>query len=137
MADETRILIVDDHPVVRLGIAQLISEEPDLTVTADAETSTDAMKKLSEGGLDMTIVDLSLGSGSGLELIYVDLGAGDDVLDASGTAVDVEAGVYQCLVHSTIEVRLIESGFVSLFDVGNFACCTDGNTAVDDLVEHA
>jgi len=69
MPDRTKILIVDDHPVVRLGISQLISEEHDLMVSADAENAQAAMRKLSEGGIDMTIVDLSLESGSGLELI--------------------------------------------------------------------
>lgn len=69
MADKARILIVDDHPVVRLGISQLISENPDLKVTEEAENAQQAMKKLSAGGIDMTIVDLSLESGSGLELI--------------------------------------------------------------------
>ena len=67
--EKTRILIVDDHPVVRLGISQLITEEPDLQVIADAEDAQSAMKKLAAGGIDMTIVDLSLEGGSGLELL--------------------------------------------------------------------
>jgi len=65
----SRILIVDDHPVVRLGITQLISEEPDLQVVADAERPQEAMKRLKEGDIDMTIVDLSLEGGSGLDLV--------------------------------------------------------------------
>lgn len=69
MSETTRILIVDDHPVVRLGIKQLISEEVDLNVIADAEGPLEAMRRLSEGDIDMTIVDLSLKSGSGLELV--------------------------------------------------------------------
>lgn len=69
MAKKARILIVDDHPVVRLGISQLISETSDLEVTQEAENAQEAMKKLSAGNIDMTIVDLSLESGSGLELI--------------------------------------------------------------------
>ncbi|MFC1549374.1 response regulator [Nitrospirota bacterium] len=69
MDKETRILIVDDHPVVRLGITQLISEEPDLHVIADAEGPQEAMKKLAETDIHMTIVDLSLEGGSGLELV--------------------------------------------------------------------
>jgi len=69
MNETTRILIVDDHPVVRLGIKQLISEEADLDVVEDAEGPQDAMRKLAAGGIDMTIVDLSLTTGSGLELV--------------------------------------------------------------------
>lgn len=69
MVEKARLLIVDDHPVVRLGISQLISEEPDLVVAKDAEDAVGAMRKLSEGGIEMTIVDLSLENGNGLELI--------------------------------------------------------------------
>jgi DNA-binding NarL/FixJ family response regulator len=69
MNEVTRILIVDDHPVVRLGITQLISEEPDLQVIADAEGPQEAMKRLAEDSIEMTIVDLSLEGGSGLELV--------------------------------------------------------------------
>lgn len=69
MDKKTRILIVDDHPVVRLGISQLISAESDLEVCADAENAMAALKRLKEGDIEMTIVDLSLEGGSGLDLI--------------------------------------------------------------------
>jgi DNA-binding NarL/FixJ family response regulator len=63
-----RILIVDDHPIVRLGIRQMIATEPHLTVCGEAE-SVSAALELVKANPDLAIVDLSLGYGSGLELI--------------------------------------------------------------------
>lgn len=64
-----RILLVDDHAVVRFGIAQLINRQADLVVCGeqeDARKALDAMIKLSP---DIVIADLSLKDSSGLELI--------------------------------------------------------------------
>jgi DNA-binding NarL/FixJ family response regulator len=65
----TRIVIVDDHPIVRLGIRQMLASEPDLEVCGEA-ASADAAKQLIEGAPpDLAIVDLSLEQGTGLDLI--------------------------------------------------------------------
>ena len=65
----TRILIVDDHPIVRLGIRQMLAAEPDLEVCGEAE-SADAAKQLATSARpDLAIVDLSLAEGTGLDLI--------------------------------------------------------------------
>ncbi len=64
-----RILIVDDHAIVREGLRGLIDREPDLTVSAEAATLTDALKSCDESRPDAVIVDLALGSDSGLDLI--------------------------------------------------------------------
>jgi DNA-binding NarL/FixJ family response regulator len=64
-----RILIVDDHPIVRLGVRQLINAEPDLSVCADVETAEAAIDFISRERPDLAIVDLSLGGRSGLELL--------------------------------------------------------------------
>ena len=64
-----RILIVDDHPVVRLGIRQAISTDPRLTVTAEAESADEALDAIRRTPVDLVIVDLSLKSGAGLSLI--------------------------------------------------------------------
>jgi DNA-binding NarL/FixJ family response regulator len=62
-------LIVDDHPIVRLGIRQMIAAERDLEVCGEADTS-DAAKQLTKSARpDLVIVDLSLAEGSGLDLI--------------------------------------------------------------------
>jgi DNA-binding NarL/FixJ family response regulator len=66
----TKILIVDEPPVMRGGLAQPLSEEMDLDVTEEAGTADKAMQLLEEAEVDLAIVDISLeGSISGIELI--------------------------------------------------------------------
>ena len=64
-----RVLVVDDHPVVRQGLRLLIDHEPDLAVCAEAETAADALEAIAEHKPDVALVDLSLKGVSGLELI--------------------------------------------------------------------
>jgi DNA-binding NarL/FixJ family response regulator len=64
-----RILIVDDHPIVRLGIRQMIGAEPGLSICCEAASATDALEWARSSGADLAIVDLSLEEGSGLELV--------------------------------------------------------------------
>ncbi len=70
-ADEnkTNILIVDDHPIVRQGLAELVNHEDDLLVCGQAEDAHQAMKAVKELKPDMVIVDISLKETSGMELI--------------------------------------------------------------------
>ena len=64
-----RILIVDDHPLVRAGLAQLIGDCPDLEVCAEAADMAEALKQIDSTNPDLAIIDLSLAGGSGLDLI--------------------------------------------------------------------
>ncbi|MCA9768670.1 MAG: response regulator transcription factor [Gemmatimonadetes bacterium] len=64
-----RLLLVDDHPVVRQGLARVLDEEPDLQVCAEAEDAETALELIEELKPDLAIVDLSLKGTSGLELI--------------------------------------------------------------------
>ncbi len=64
-----RILIVDDHPIVRRGLAQLISQEPDLEVCGEAADIADAVEEVRAKSPDLAVIDISLKSGSGIELI--------------------------------------------------------------------
>lgn len=64
---KTKVLIVDDHPIVRYGMAEMIRQESDLEVCGQAATSLEAMKALDAA--DVAIVDISLGTGNGIELI--------------------------------------------------------------------
>jgi DNA-binding NarL/FixJ family response regulator len=63
------VLIVDDHPIVRQGLSQLINAEDDLEVCGTAATVEEALQSLGESYPDVVIVDLSLAHSDGLELI--------------------------------------------------------------------
>ena len=67
--DETKILIVDDHPIVRQGLAELINHEEDLEVCGQAEDAHEALGIMKETEPNMVIVDISLKETSGIELI--------------------------------------------------------------------
>lgn len=64
-----KILIVDDHPILRKGLALLINQEPDLLVCAEAENAQMALESLERVIPDMAIVDISLPGIDGIELI--------------------------------------------------------------------
>jgi DNA-binding NarL/FixJ family response regulator len=64
-----RILIVDDHPVVRNGLRMLVDDEPDLIVCGEAGDADEAIRVLDAKKPDLVIIDLSLKGSSGLELI--------------------------------------------------------------------
>ncbi|NUP90037.1 MAG: response regulator transcription factor [Candidatus Sumerlaeia bacterium] len=64
-----RILLVDDHPLIRSGLAQLIATEPGLQVCAEAEDAPSALDAARTHQPDIAIVDLSLPGASGLELL--------------------------------------------------------------------
>jgi len=65
----TKILLVDDHAVVRFGMAQLINREADLTVCGEEEDASQAMEAISKLKPDLVIADISLKESSGLELM--------------------------------------------------------------------
>lgn len=67
--DRRRVLIVDDHPVVREGLVQRINRESDLIVCAEAGDAREAMAALEREGPDLVVVDISLPGRGGLELI--------------------------------------------------------------------
>jgi DNA-binding NarL/FixJ family response regulator len=64
-----RVLIVDDHPIVRQGLRRLIEQEDDLQVCGEAETVRDAKQAIRELNPDVVIVDITLRQGDGIELV--------------------------------------------------------------------
>lgn len=64
-----KVLIVDDHPIVRQGLAQLIEQEEDLSVCGEAEGIEDALASAEAVAPDVAIVDIFLKDASGIELI--------------------------------------------------------------------
>jgi DNA-binding NarL/FixJ family response regulator len=64
-----RIFIVDDHPIVRRGLIQLINQEADLVVCGEAEEARKALQLLKASKPDLVLVDISLQGVDGIELI--------------------------------------------------------------------
>lgn len=66
---KSRILIVDDHPIFREGMRQLIDREPGWTVCGEAADAAEALRLVQETKPDLVLVDISLGGTSGIDLI--------------------------------------------------------------------
>jgi DNA-binding NarL/FixJ family response regulator len=66
---QTRILLVDDHPIVRQGLSQMIDREPDFTVCGEAEDVISATRAVAMLKPDIVVVDISLNGPGGLEIM--------------------------------------------------------------------
>ncbi|HEY0476430.1 MAG TPA: response regulator transcription factor [Kofleriaceae bacterium] len=64
-----RVFLVDDHPIVRHGLAQLLAAEPGLEICGQADDAASALDALVAAAPGVVTVDVSLGSSSGLDLI--------------------------------------------------------------------
>ncbi|MFD5093473.1 response regulator [Amycolatopsis thailandensis] len=58
-----RLLLADDHPIVRAGLRAVLETEPGLVVTAEAATAEDAVARAAEGDIDVVLMDLRFGPG--------------------------------------------------------------------------
>lgn len=64
-----RVMLVDDHAVVRMGFRMLLSDTPDMEVVAEASTGEEALQRCAEGAPDVIVMDLSMPGMGGLEAI--------------------------------------------------------------------
>jgi len=64
-----RILIVDDHAVVRDGVKKIFDEKPEEAVFGEASTVEEALQLIREGSWDVVVLDISLGQRSGLDVL--------------------------------------------------------------------
>ena len=64
-----RVLLVDDHPVVRMGFAQIIDDESDMEVCGQADDAAQALRLIEQTKPDLALIDISLEKESGLELV--------------------------------------------------------------------
>ncbi|HEV3065287.1 MAG TPA: response regulator transcription factor [Chthoniobacterales bacterium] len=67
--NKIKVVIVDDHPLFRERLAQLINHEPDMEVTGESDTAEDAIQLIRNRSPDLAIIDITLKGSSGLELI--------------------------------------------------------------------
>jgi DNA-binding NarL/FixJ family response regulator len=68
-AAKKKILVVDDHPLVREWLANLIQQQPDLGVCSETESAPSALSAVATAKPDLVIVDINLKNSSGIELI--------------------------------------------------------------------
>lgn len=68
-ASRKRILIVDDHPFMRAGLAQLIDKQPDLQVAGEAGEPAEALRQLGKSMVDLVLTDITMPGRSGIEFI--------------------------------------------------------------------
>lgn len=69
ISDMKRILIIDDHAVVRSGLRRIIGDQTEPALFGEAQTPREALKLVLEQDWDLAILDLSLNGQSGLELL--------------------------------------------------------------------
>jgi DNA-binding NarL/FixJ family response regulator len=69
MTKKSRVFVVDDHPIIRQGLALLINRESDLTVCGEAEDAQTALQLVATHSPDILVVDISLNGPDGLDLL--------------------------------------------------------------------
>ena len=67
-SDKSKVVVVDDHAIVRQGLAELINDQPDLIACGEADSPAAAMKVIAETQPDVAVVDITLAQGDGVEL---------------------------------------------------------------------
>jgi two-component system, NarL family, invasion response regulator UvrY len=65
-----KILIADDHPVVRQGIMRIIEDTPDMKVTGEAEDGNQVLKMIRENAFDLVLLDITMPGRDGLEIMH-------------------------------------------------------------------
>lgn len=135
-----RVLCVDDHPIIRHGIASLLSLEADMSLVAEAENGGEAINQFRAHHPDVTLMDLQMGEMSGLDalaairsefpdarIIVLTTYSGDaQVLRA------LKAGACAYLLKSTLRTELLEA--IRAVHAGKRALSAD---ASHELAQHA
>jgi DNA-binding NarL/FixJ family response regulator len=100
-----RVLIVDDHPIVRRGFASLLASEADLEVCGEAGDAAAALAMLDQVAPDVALVDVSLGGTSGLELIK-------DLKDRATKLAVLVVSMHDQLLYADRSLRAGAAGYV-------------------------
>ena len=64
-----RVLIADDHEIVRAGLRQFIAEEPDIEVTGEAGSGDEVMAQLRDREFDVLVLDISMPDRNGIDVL--------------------------------------------------------------------
>ena len=66
---KSQVFLVDDHPLVREWLTNLLNQQPDLEVCGEAENAAQALRGIAETKPNLAIIDISLNAASGLDLV--------------------------------------------------------------------
>jgi len=105
-APATRVVVIDDHPIVRRGLSQLIDTMADMEVVGEAESHAEAMRILGDREADVVVVDLSLGDSNGLELL-------SDIKTRFPDLKSIVFSIHDAELYAPRALRAGASGFVS------------------------
>jgi len=126
----TRLLIVDDHPLVRSGIKAIIQIEPDLEVCGEAEDHHSAMRAISARRPDMVLVDISLKNSSGLNLLKDIAQQYPDVMTLAVSMHDEYTYAIRCLKAGAKGYIMKQEGTEKIRDA--IRCVLAGKTYLSD-----
>jgi DNA-binding NarL/FixJ family response regulator len=112
-----RIMIIDDHPVVRAGLASMLSTQPDLEVVASASSGLEALALLETITPEVILIDLRMSGMSGLDTIRAINLRPDPPRIIVLTSFDTDEDIYQCagagaqgyILKDTPQDRLLEA----------------------------
>ena len=107
--NKTRILVVDDHAIVRQGLIKLIETEFDLMVCSEAQNSDQALKAISRQKFDLAIVDISLEGMNGLKLTEI-------MKLRSPKMIVLILSMYEGLFYASRALRAGASGYVAKYE---------------------
>jgi DNA-binding NarL/FixJ family response regulator len=125
MAEDTiRVMCVDDHPLVRKGVASILANEPDMEVVAEASDGREAVQKFHELHPDVVLMDLRMPHMDGTEATRAIRGEDPDARIIALTSYDGDQDIYRALeagvrgyilkemVHSEIvkAIRTVQAG---------------------------
>ena len=65
-----RVIVADDHAVVRRGVVQILDEAPDLVAAGEASSGRQVLQKVQENDYDVLVLDIGMPDGSGLEVLH-------------------------------------------------------------------
>jgi DNA-binding NarL/FixJ family response regulator len=127
-----RILIVDDHPMTRMGLARVLSDEPDMAVcgeAGDAETGMEAVARLKP---DLVVTDITLPGKSGIEFIK-------DIVTAHPAVLVLAASMHDESLYAERVLRAGGRGYIMKNEVGDKVVETvrgvlDGRVCVSEKV---
>ncbi len=103
---QTRVLVVDDHPLVRKALREAISREPDLAVCGEAEDRDGTLRAIEASRPDLAIVDLGLKNSDGMRLIQ-------DIRDRHPRMLTLVLSMHDESLYAERSIRAGASGYIS------------------------